>query len=229
MVHVSTAYCNVIKSDVEEAVYQEPFSPQKIIEVSEWMNDDLLNLLSPHLYRGRPSSYHYTKSLAENLVAQVGNVLPLCIVRPSIITAAMKEPIPGWIDNYNGPTGFLVVNGKGVLRTMHADVNKICDLIPVDIVVNTCISAAWLTAFLRPSSVIVVNCTSGPLNPITWGDIKRLSHPLLIKHPSMELFRYPGASFHSSRIIHELQLQIEHNLPAIFIDFLFKITGHKPM
>ena len=31
--------------------------------------------------------------------------IPLVIVRPSIVTASYKEPMPGWIDNINGPTG----------------------------------------------------------------------------------------------------------------------------
>ena len=31
--------------------------------------------------------------------------IPLAIVRPSIVTAARQEPIPGWVDNLNGPTG----------------------------------------------------------------------------------------------------------------------------
>ena len=34
--------------------------------------------------------------------------IPLAIVRPTIVTAAMKEPLPGWVDNLNGPTGNLV-------------------------------------------------------------------------------------------------------------------------
>ena len=32
--------------------------------------------------------------------------IPLAIVRPSTVTAALKEPMPGWIDNINGPTGW---------------------------------------------------------------------------------------------------------------------------
>lgn len=31
--------------------------------------------------------------------------LPLVIVRPSIVTAAIKEPFAWWIDLHNGPTG----------------------------------------------------------------------------------------------------------------------------
>lgn len=193
------------------------------------MDDDLLNVIAPSLFAGRPSSYHYTKAIAESLVAQEGNNLPIAVIRPSIITAALQDPIPGWIDNYNGPTGYLVVSGKGVLRTMFVHEDKICDMIPVDLVANTIIAAAWFAATRRPSAAIVFNCTSGGLNPISWGRIRDLSHPLLAKYPSMELFRYPGACFHSNRIIHEFFLQVEHNIPAHFIDFLFKIMGHKPM
>ncbi len=193
------------------------------------MDDELLNRISVHLYSGRPSSYHYTKALAENLVAQEGNNLPLSIIRPSIITAAWREPMPGWIDNYNGPSGYLVVSGKGVLRTMYVHQNKLCDIVPVDIVTNTCIVSSWFTSIKRPSSALVINCTSGSLNGITWGQIRSLSDPLLVKHPSMEMFRYPGPNFHSSRIWHQLNLYIEHSLPAFVIDLLFKITGHKPI
>lgn len=193
------------------------------------MGDDLLSTITPHLYSGRPSSYHYTKALAENLVAQEGNNLPISIIRPSIITASWRDPMPGWIDNYNGPTGYLVVSGKGVLRSMYVHEKKIIDMVPVDIVTNTCIASAWYVATRRPTSAFVVNCTSGGLNGISWGRLRQISHPLLVKHPSMELFRYPGVSVHSSRLLHELNLYIEHNIPACLIDFLFKITGHKPM
>ena len=52
-----------------------------------------------------PNTYTYTKALAEQVLEiECGNV-PLVIVRPSIVTAAEKEPYPGWIDNINGPTG----------------------------------------------------------------------------------------------------------------------------
>ena len=28
-----------------------------------------------------------------------------------------KEPVPGWVDNLNGPTGLFLIAGIGVMRT----------------------------------------------------------------------------------------------------------------
>ena len=29
----------------------------------------------------------------------------------------LKEPVPGWVDNLNGPTGLFLIAGIGVMRT----------------------------------------------------------------------------------------------------------------
>lgn len=164
------------------------------------MNDEMFNSMVDTFYRGRPCSYHFTKSLAEHLIAQEASrgfyyynqdcndqfvdqpelsnnrqwrPFPAAIVRPSIICAAWKEPFPGWIDNYNGISGFLVVNGNGVLRSMHVIKEYLSDVIPVDVVINTCITSAWYVAvkqnkcnLIQPTkadmnNVLVVNCVSG--------------------------------------------------------------------
>lgn len=65
------------------------------------------------------------------------------------MTAAWKEPLPGWIDNLNGPTGVLAGAGKGILRTLLCRRELIADLIPVDIAINLLIAVAWQTAQTR--------------------------------------------------------------------------------
>lgn len=65
------------------------------------------------------------------------------------VTASWKEPIVGWVDNLNGPTGLLAGAGKGVLRTLLCHKDLIADLVPVDICINLLISAAWYTAITR--------------------------------------------------------------------------------
>lgn len=56
-----------------------------------------------------------------------------------------REPIRSWIDNLYGPTGVLIGAGTGVLRTLHGDVTKTAELVPVDLVVNSMIAASYKT------------------------------------------------------------------------------------
>lgn len=375
------------------------------------MDADLLESLSEKLYCGRPSSYHYTKALAESLVLHNAQNLKkkfnkdykTAIIRPSIVTPTVREPTPGWTNNYYGPTGYLVVCGKGVLRSMIVHKDKICDIVPVDMVANTAITAACYIVKQQDTSLqnqqiasnpdlhqeihqkieqesklngdvisnghlvvdaeklkqklqngklkangnfssdedaestdkkiinghltngklsnghtnghltnghqtnghlgngelksekltngklhnesdedsqteseksissptkfnglsktpstssrgslngsfaskhkdlmnestfnvdqylTVFNCVSGTSNPISWGEIHSLCEPFLLKYPSIELFRYPGALLHSNKMLHQIILQLEHNIPAMLIDFIFKLLGHKPM
>lgn len=60
-----------------------------------------------------------------------------------IVVGAWKEPIPGWTISKNGPQGFLMGAGKGVLRRLPVASDLIYDLIPIDLVVNSLIVAAY--------------------------------------------------------------------------------------
>lgn len=50
--------------------------------------------LTPSLLEGRPNTYTYSKSLGEQVITEEAQDLPTAILRPSIIGAAAKEPIP---------------------------------------------------------------------------------------------------------------------------------------
>jgi fatty acyl-CoA reductase len=97
----------------------------------------------------RPNTYTYTKALAETLFVKDAATLPAAIVRPSIVAAAWKEPIPGWIDNLNGATGLIVGAGKGLIRSILCYREKTADLIPVDVPINLMIAVGWYTAVKR--------------------------------------------------------------------------------
>lgn len=69
--------------------------------------------------------------------------LPLAIVRPSVVLFTIAEPMSGWVDNFNGPTGMLVSAGLGITRTAYLRPKNRINIIPVDVVVKTIILAAW--------------------------------------------------------------------------------------
>lgn len=85
--------------------------------------------------------------MAEQIAADFHHKLPICILRPSIVTASIEEPFPGWIDNINGITGIMTEIGRGTISSIMCDKKLIMDLIPVDIVCNMMITAAWLNYY----------------------------------------------------------------------------------
>lgn len=60
-----------------------------------------------------------------------------------LVTAAWKEPFEGWIDNLSGISGIMMEIGRGTIRSIICKDSYIIDVIPVDVVVNTLITAAW--------------------------------------------------------------------------------------
>ena len=68
----------------------------------------------------RPNTYTFTKAIAEQLVNEERGELPICIVRPSIVCGAIEEPMPGWVDNYNGPMGLVLSGAHGMCRSKPA-------------------------------------------------------------------------------------------------------------
>ena len=98
--HVSTAYANCDRQHISECVYNPPVQPSQIIEAVDWIEEDLVKLLTPKVIKLRPNTYTYTKAIAESLIVQECRDLPCTIVRPSIVGASWREPFPGWIDKY---------------------------------------------------------------------------------------------------------------------------------
>ncbi|XP_064601649.1 fatty acyl-CoA reductase 1-like [Liolophura sinensis] len=229
LVHVSTAYANCDKEQIAEAVYPPPLQPHKLINAVEWMDDEVITTLTPKLTKPRPNTYTYTKSMAEYLLTEERGDIPVAIVRPSIVGATWLEPVPGWVDNFNGPTGLLAAIGKGVLRIMKGDFHGTSDIIPVDIAVKLLIAAAWYTAVERPKDVKVYNGTTGQINRFTWGEMERMSHQYFLKNPVNSMARLPNPRFTKNAFWHDLNVFFDHIIPAYCMDLYLRIAGRKPI
>lgn len=142
-VHVSTAYSNCHRKTVDERVYPSPVEPDNIIQFSSWISDEMDVQVSPAIINPHPNTYTFTKAIAESIVVSecIGQI-PFAIVRPSIVGASCYEPVPGWVDNFNGPSALFSAIGKGILRSMIGNSKNIADILPVDFSVNMMIVAA---------------------------------------------------------------------------------------
>ena len=121
---------------IKEDVYNKNDSvvdeAAKIMGMSkQYIADNTHKLIGPY-----PNTYTFTKSMAEKYVYQNKGNLNLVLNRPSIVIGAYKEPIPGWVDSMAAGGGLCVLYGTGLLNYLLVDLNRIMDIIPVDILTN---------------------------------------------------------------------------------------------
>lgn len=55
-----------------------------MLDLVEWLDDSMLEQLTPSFLKGYPNTYAYTKCLTEQLVSDYSGKLPIVIARPSI-------------------------------------------------------------------------------------------------------------------------------------------------
>ncbi|XP_060050571.1 fatty acyl-CoA reductase 2 isoform X2 [Erinaceus europaeus] len=227
-IHISTAFANCNLKHIDEVVYPCPVEPKQIMDSMEWLDDSIIEEITPKLIGDRPNTYTYTKALGEMVVQQESGNLNMAIVRPSIVGATWQEPFPGWVDNLNGPSGLIIATGKGLLRSIRATPMAVADLIPVDTVVNLTLAVGWYTAVHRPKSTLIYHCTSGNLNPCKWGDMGLQVLATFEKIPLERAFRRPYADFTTNSITTHYWNTVSHRAPALIYDFYLRLTGRKP-
>lgn len=148
-VHISTAFVNSDRYEgtIEEKVYPCKINYKDMEKSLKWMSDEAVEKIVDEILGDRPNSYTVTKAMAEDAIEmERGWQLPVCIVRPGMITPALNQPQPGWIGNVYGPTAFVAANLMGINKTAACDRNINADLVPVDFVVDGALAAAMKTA-----------------------------------------------------------------------------------
>lgn len=106
-------------------------------------------------------------------------------------------------------SGIIAGAGTGLLRSLFCQRDLIADLIPVDIVINLMCAVAPEIAAHRNNSTggissgnkrhtttttasahttPIYNCTSGSMNPITWGDVETISLEHILNYPMNKMF-----------------------------------------
>lgn len=175
-----------------------------------------------------PNTYVFTKSLGENICDYYKEKVPITIFRPAIVTGIEKEPLPGWVANFNGPSGLMAGAGTGLLRVFYCD--KTCPLFctPVDTCVNAIIVAAWKKAQKMEKELIpIYNCATGKTN------VTELTGPLAREaaklYPLTVTLWVPGGTITGSRILFSILAFFIHFIPAILGDLTLKALGKPPM
>jgi len=230
-VHISTSYCHLQEKVLYEKAYPPPTDPHKIVRACELLEEDLIEKISKRILGHFPNSYAYTKCLSEGLVVEEMNKgMPIIILRPSIVIPIWIEPLPGWTDNINGPTGLLIGAGKGVIRTMYCDNQGYADYLPVDIAVNGIILTTWNYLGRGDKERTISHLTSSMEWQVSWQEIIDLGKEIVSeKIPLNGCVWYPGGSMKRSKLLHQICVIFFHMIPAYILDFFILLSGNKPV
>ncbi|XP_038214769.1 putative fatty acyl-CoA reductase CG5065 [Zerene cesonia] len=221
-VYVSTAYSNtsMTRWHIEEKLYPSPKPMNEVYDLIK--NNDPSERFSPEVLDGRPNTYSFTKALAENFVVENHGDMPTVIVRPAIVTAAVKEPVAGWIDNWQGPTPVLALIAKGWVRTLYGDKKFAFDIIPVDYVINLTIVSG--SRCKKSKEVPIYHACSSTSNPITLKKTSVLYTKEALKCGFNEL-PFPGMLFSKLEWFLALATFILQTVPAYLADFFLYLIG----
>ncbi|KAG6443938.1 hypothetical protein O3G_MSEX003057 [Manduca sexta] len=229
-IHVSTSYCHLHEKLLEEKPYPPPADPHQIIQAMEWMDDETVAAVTPKVLNKLPNSYAYTKALGEALVVEAMPQLPVMVLRPSIVIPIWQEPIPGWTDNINGPTGLLIGAGKGVIRSMYCKSNSYADYLPVDVFINGIMIVVWNYVKYGDKAANVINFTSSAEIKVTWSEMIDAGREIIMNRlPLNGVAWYPGGSMKHSRLYHNICVFFFHWIPAMIVDTLLFCLGYKPV
>ncbi|XP_058458774.1 fatty acyl-CoA reductase wat-like [Malaya genurostris] len=249
-IYISTAYSNCPEENIKEEFYPPPTDPERMITLVEAMDEHFeehLNRTVNEFIHPWPNTYVYTKALTEDIVRQFGELLPIAVVRPSIIIATCEEPIEGWTDNIYGLNGVIAGVALGIIRVMYLDDKNKADIIPADIVVNGVLAAGWLTyverkhdrpieakgastdmkGMVRPRTKIY-NCVSGNENPISYQKIYDYSIQVGKHCPPKRSLWVVCHNTTTNKYLFEYYKFLYHLLPAFLIDLYLRAIGRTP-
>uniref|UniRef100_A0A336KLL9 Fatty acyl-CoA reductase n=1 Tax=Culicoides sonorensis TaxID=179676 RepID=A0A336KLL9_CULSO len=227
-IHVSTAYSNCDRLEIDEKLYPLTVNWEHSIQMAQTMDEDTLDALFYKISNNMPNTYVFTKKIAENMINAYKNSLPIVIFRPSVVTSAEEEPLPGFIDNFNGPVGLLIASMTGINRVMYQNkVDSHVNTIPVDI----CIKGMIIAAVYR-----ALQCQNGNLPIFNGASIKNIQIDEFIERgiglieniPPNFMFWRTGGRVTTYKLEFYLRLIFTQILPALIADTFLAISNKKP-
>ncbi|MDQ3801766.1 MAG: AMP-binding protein [Acidobacteriota bacterium] len=119
-------------------------------------------------YWGWTNIYTYSKSLAEQIIAQQDDIVKT-LVRPSIVESSQSYPFPGWNEGFTttAPLILIALRGQPIIPINE---KLVLDIIPVDMVAGAILGAA-MNALVDDQPPLVFQACSGDSNP---SDMKRI-------------------------------------------------------
>ncbi|OEL31192.1 Fatty acyl-CoA reductase 1 [Dichanthelium oligosanthes] len=130
---------------------------------------------------GWPNTYVFTKAMGEMLLGHLRGDIPVVIIRPSIITSILNEPLPGWMEGIRTIDSFIIGYAKQALSIFLVDLDLIMDVVPGDMVVNAMMVA--MAAHSEEQAQHIYHVTSSLRNPAPYAVLAESGHRYFLHNP----------------------------------------------
>ncbi|KAJ1525888.1 hypothetical protein ONE63_009079 [Megalurothrips usitatus] len=231
--YVSTTYCFTNVPVLKEQPYPTDLDWRKMIQLAETEDQATLDAVSRKILDFQPNTYTFSKALAENIINDHRDDIPIIIYRPAVVISSMCEPFAGWLDNLNGPFGIWAGALKGLLRYSYGDPDVALSYTPVDWAIRGMIVCAVAKAArsqalssTNPDQVDVVNMEGSQYEKLTYRtqneDLK------VLRYCAVQPLRYPGYHMTPCATYYWLGTLCSQVPYGIAMDLLLRLAGQKP-
>ncbi|XP_025160232.1 putative fatty acyl-CoA reductase CG5065 isoform X2 [Harpegnathos saltator] len=190
-IYVSTVYANGHSKHIGEYFYTYPIDYQTLRTLMRDLKSEEVSKKIVEHFPEYMNTYVFTKAMAESLIRDTSEELPIGVFRPAIVTSPAEEPLVGWTDNYFGPVGLITYYFKGITKYLWIDSKCTANLVPVDKTINALIVSAWDVfnkSKRRSEKTLIYNYISSNDAPLTWDKYldaaQKFSEKYQLKHSS---------------------------------------------
>lgn len=135
--------------------------------------------------RGWHDTYTYTKALGEMTLERCRGDVPTAIVRPTIIESSLRDPLPGWLENFRVIDPIFIEFGRGRLPDFPLRRDTVFDIVPVDLVANAVLAVLPHVGDMR-RQVGYYAVGSSSLNPVTGARLYDLASEYFLRDPIVD-------------------------------------------
>ncbi|XP_077258851.1 fatty acyl-CoA reductase wat-like isoform X3 [Temnothorax americanus] len=228
-IHVSTVYANCHVKHIEERFYSYPLNHKDLIPFTRNLHENIIEEKISRISSQWPNTYTFTKAIAEGLLRDESENLPVGIFRPAIVLSSAEEPLVGWIDNMYGPQGVTVPLALGITRFLSCNPDVKANIVPVDFTVNALIASAWnvYNQFRRGKDTLIYNFVS-PVDGPTWNEYRNAFVDTNKMYPLRDAIYFPFMVYVQHKILYRICVWLGHFLPALLIDAISICINRSP-
>uniref|UniRef100_D3TNR4 Fatty acyl-CoA reductase n=1 Tax=Glossina morsitans morsitans TaxID=37546 RepID=D3TNR4_GLOMM len=233
-VQVSTLYANVDQIHIKEQMRSTKCDWRTTIKLAETLDGKTLDILFKKYSSNHPNTYTLAKSLGEQIVNDYRNKLPVIIYRVAQMVNSIEEPLPGWLDNMNGPAALFLAGFIGMGQIFYVNPHAKLNMIPCDATVHGLIISAYALVtkptFLNNSndSVEVLNNCLSSENLMSQRDIITKCYEVAMENPSEKSIWVSGGTHTTCWIRFFIHFMLTQFALAILLDCILRLRKEKP-